>query len=340
MVAKHEVWNPYALVAFASGIALALISTLVFQTWRADAFPGEFDATFRPMSPCRLIDTRPGDNHVGPVDTFGADETVVIQARGDNGNCVGIPTDAIGLSLNVTAIGATLPTFLTFFPGGTRPEASSLNPVPGQPPTPNAVTTELRADGTFQVYNKQGDVDIIIDVNGFYTAASLSELLTRIASAESKIEALEAADDTFLLESQRTTAAYDGGNSSVALTNTAKTVATVTVDQATSGRVILSSSATVHGDVTQGHVQCSITTGTVVDSNYRQEVETLTDDKKTISGDRGYVINQGNPFTPDEDDYRLVCLDVNGNPTLIIDANLTAVFVPDPAVFKKVTPGF
>lgn len=336
MAVKHEMWNLRALVAFASGLAFALISTIAFQTWRADAFPGEFDATFRPMSPCRLIDTRPAPFRTGSLDTLGSDETVLIEAHGDHGDCLGIPTDAVGLSMNVTAVGATLPTFLTIFPGGTRPNAASLNPAPNQPPTPNAVTTELRADGTFQVYNLQGSVDIVIDVNGFYTASSLSELLTRLEAAESRIAELEAADDTFLLESQRTTAAYDGGNAAIALTDVPKIVATVTVDQATSGRVIISSSATVHGSVTQGDVDCSITTGTTIDANHRQEVETLTDDRKTISGDRGYTINKGSLFSPDEEDYNLVCLDVNDNPTLIYDANLTAIFVPDPAVFKKI----
>jgi len=48
----------------------------------------------------------------------------------------------VALALNVTAIGATAPTFLTVWPGGTRPTASSLNPVPGQPPTPNGVIAQ------------------------------------------------------------------------------------------------------------------------------------------------------------------------------------------------------
>ena len=97
---------------------------------------------FVPITPCRLVDTRPNST-VGPRSApLGSADTDVVDAHGTNGDCSGIPTGAVGLSLNVTAIGATLPTFLTVWSADdARPEASSLNPSPGQPPTPNAVTT-------------------------------------------------------------------------------------------------------------------------------------------------------------------------------------------------------
>lgn len=94
--------------------------------------------------------------------------------------------------LNVTAVGATQPTFLTVWPDGPLPLASSLNPVPGQPPTPNAVTTDLDAAGEFKVYNLQGNVDVIIDINGYYTEASLQELLDRIEAIENSASAISA----------------------------------------------------------------------------------------------------------------------------------------------------
>jgi hypothetical protein len=58
----------------------------------------------------------------------------------------------------------------------TRPSASNLNPAPGQPPTPNAVTTQLAGFGTFSVYNLAGTLNLIIDVNGYYTNSSLAKL--------------------------------------------------------------------------------------------------------------------------------------------------------------------
>lgn len=123
---------------------------------------------FVPVTACRLVDTRPAFQ-VGPKSTpLASDETMTVDAHGPKGEC-SIPSIAGALSLNVTAIAATLPTFLTVWPASAaRPNASNLNPVPGQPPTPNGVTTELSPSGSFNVYNLQGDVHVIVDVNGYY----------------------------------------------------------------------------------------------------------------------------------------------------------------------------
>jgi hypothetical protein len=315
------------LMGFVAGFGVCVVAVVSFHAWQADAFPGELDSTFRGISPCRLVDTRP-TSQVGSETTLGADDTRILMAHGSQGECT-LPTDAVGLSLNVTAVGATDPTFLTFWPGGTRPKASSLNPAPGQPPTPNAVVTDLVPAGTFQLYNLAGSVDVIIDVNGYYLNWTLRDLDLRLGE-------LEATD--FLMEHERTTAAYDGGNSSVLLTTSAGAVASVTVDQATSGRVILNSSATVWGNQTQGDAECSITTSsTVVDGNYRQRAQTYTDRYASISGTRGYIVNKGSIFSPDQQTYNLVCREL-GSDTYILDANLSAVFVPDPKVFKKIVP--
>src|SRR4029079_12805059 len=127
------------LVAFSVGIAVAIVAMFVFQAWRVDAAPGDLDRTFVPMQPCRLIDTRPAPDRVGPNGTLGPDDTRVLNIRGTQGLCA-IPVDAEGLSLNVTSIGATTLTFVTIWPGGARLLTSNLNPSPGAPPTPNAVT--------------------------------------------------------------------------------------------------------------------------------------------------------------------------------------------------------
>lgn len=125
-------------------------------------------AVFVAITPCRLVDTR-STSTVGPrTQPLGAAETHVVDARGDRGDC-SIPTDAIALSLNVTAVDASAPTFLTVWPDGVdRPEASSLDHRPGQPPRPSAVTTGLSGAGRFAVFNRQGVVDVIVDVTGYY----------------------------------------------------------------------------------------------------------------------------------------------------------------------------
>lgn len=86
---------------------------------------------------------------------------------GAQGDC-NLPSDSTALQLNVTAVGASAPTYLTLFPGtGNPPNASHLNPTPGQPPTPNAVTVALD-DGRFSIFNKYGTVDVIVDVVGAF----------------------------------------------------------------------------------------------------------------------------------------------------------------------------
>ena len=120
------------------------------------------------IEPCRITDTREAST-VGPRSTpIGEEETYTITAHGMNGNC-DIPAEAVGLSLNVTAVGATAPTNVRIFPeAASIPEASNLNPVPGDGPVPNSVTTQLDGAGTFSVFNRFGTVDLVIDVNGFY----------------------------------------------------------------------------------------------------------------------------------------------------------------------------
>lgn len=169
-----------SLLWFATGVVLTLVATAaVMNAWHVDAAPGDDDATFVPITPCRLLDTRePAWNIWGP------NVTQSVPAHGVHNLCI-IPTDAVGLSMNITAVRATEPTFLTIWPDDQpMPDASSLNPVPGQPPAPNAVTTELAPNGRFKVYNLQGHVHVIIDINGYYTTSSLEEISQRLDALE------------------------------------------------------------------------------------------------------------------------------------------------------------
>lgn len=122
-----------------------------------------------PIETCRIADTRPAPNNVGPRSTaVGPAETITVNAQQPGTDCTGqIPTDATALSLNVTALNATSNSFITIWPDGDRPIASALNPAPGVRVF-NAVTTELATDQTFRVYNNRGNVDVFIDVNGYY----------------------------------------------------------------------------------------------------------------------------------------------------------------------------
>ena len=122
---------------------------------------------FVPITPCRIMDTRPAFA-VGPkTSPLGPEEVYTVDARGTRGRCT-LPNDASGLVLNVTATDATMVTFLAIWGDGARPNSSALNPSPGQPPTPNAVTSDLTNTGQFKIFNKQGNVNVFVDVVGYY----------------------------------------------------------------------------------------------------------------------------------------------------------------------------
>ncbi|HWL42559.1 MAG TPA: hypothetical protein VNQ73_06410 [Ilumatobacter sp.] len=132
--------------------------------------PAAAPADFVPIVPCRLADTRPGGDNVGPrTSPLGANETVTFAVRGQNGQCT-IPAGATAIASNVTAVGATAASFVTLFPADApqRPLSSNLNTAPGAPPTPNQVTVALSANGAVSAYNRFGAVNLIIDAVGYF----------------------------------------------------------------------------------------------------------------------------------------------------------------------------
>jgi hypothetical protein len=157
-----------------TGMVLALLATSLLGTlfWGkvvgvgAQVTEGERPVTVT-ITPFRLVDTRPAPIGPigGPATPFGPDETRTYTAWGAGGGA--IPADATGIVLNITAVNATADSFLTLWPAGTaRPLASTLNPFPGRI-TFNAAVVDLNAAGQFSVFNKNGRVDVIIDVTGY-----------------------------------------------------------------------------------------------------------------------------------------------------------------------------
>lgn len=178
-----------SVVWFVTGAVVAVVVMLmVLDAWRVEAAPGDVDTTFVPVTACRLADTRQGGST--PI---GAGATRVFSAHGVNGLCT-IPSTAVALSMNVTVDSRTAAnSFLTIWRAGvSRPNSSSLNPALGEPPTPNAVITDLSPGGQFNVYNDAGSVHVLFDVNGYYIKSSLADLNARAAGLESQVAALNA----------------------------------------------------------------------------------------------------------------------------------------------------
>lgn len=130
------------------------------------------ESVFISITPCRLIDTRAGEENVGPVASpIAQNSTVQFNAHdgSDGDSSCEIPSSATAIATNTVAVNPTARSFLALFPGDAdNPGTANLNFVAGQAPTPNAANIPLAGDGTFNVFNAFGTVDVIIDVNGFY----------------------------------------------------------------------------------------------------------------------------------------------------------------------------
>lgn len=159
--------------AVGAALAISVGGGGVLISSAADSTP---PSSFVAITPCRLIDTRPGTDNVGTRSTpLGAGETFTASVTGSNGSC-SLPTDATAVSMNVTVIGPTAASYLTVFPAdASRPVSANLNWVAGQAPTPNAVTSDLSSDGKVSFYNLSGTVNVAVDVVGYYVAAGASD---------------------------------------------------------------------------------------------------------------------------------------------------------------------
>ncbi|MEU5387268.1 PKD domain-containing protein [Kitasatospora cineracea] len=120
---------------------------------------------YQPLrSPVRVLDTRSGlGAAAAPVGPGGV---LKLQVTGR----AGVPANGrvTAVLLNLTATGSTQDTFITAFPGGPVPGASNLNAAPGRD-VGNAVVVPVAPDGTVSLFNHVGRVDLVADVQGYYT---------------------------------------------------------------------------------------------------------------------------------------------------------------------------
>ncbi|KQR12076.1 carboxypeptidase regulatory-like domain-containing protein [Cellulomonas sp. Leaf334] len=127
-------------------------------------------STYSAVTPTRVLDTRPGTNHLGSIPGALKARTVYqVELPGTGG----VPEDASAVVLNVTAIGPTSLGNLRVYPnapGSTvPPTASTINYVPGRD-IPNLVVVALPADGIVNLYSDMspgGMVHVAADVVGY-----------------------------------------------------------------------------------------------------------------------------------------------------------------------------
>jgi hypothetical protein len=124
------------------------------------------DGLYRALVPSRILDTRA----TAPV---AANTSIDVQVTGKGG----VPATGVeAVALNLTETNATSASYITAYPTGTtRPLASNVNMVAGQT-VPNRVIVKLGTGGKITLYNAYGNVDLIADVNGWFTDNSGSTI--------------------------------------------------------------------------------------------------------------------------------------------------------------------
>ncbi len=126
---------------------------------------------FFPLTPCRVVDTRGANGALGGprLQNSQARDFPVLQASACN-----IPSTAQAYSLNFTALpknGRPLG-YLSVWPAGqSQPVVSTLN-VPTGTITANAAIVPAGTGGDIMAYAYGNDTDLIVDINGYFAAAS------------------------------------------------------------------------------------------------------------------------------------------------------------------------
>jgi hypothetical protein len=114
--------------------------------------------TYVSLSPVRLLDTR------ADGETLGANASLNLQVVG----IAEVPATATAVAINVTATDTTAPSFLTVYPTGeVLPLSSNLNWGPGDT-VANLAIVPVGTGGEVTLYNSNGDVDVVVDLQGYF----------------------------------------------------------------------------------------------------------------------------------------------------------------------------
>jgi hypothetical protein len=113
------------------------------------------------LSPYRVLDTRPDD--IAPM---GPASTTALRVLGVGG----VPgTGVSAVALTIAAKSPSANTFITAWPGGVaRPTTANLNPRAGVDVS-NLAIVRVGADGTVNLYNQNGTLDLVVDVVGWFS---------------------------------------------------------------------------------------------------------------------------------------------------------------------------
>nr|WP_297428088.1 M15 family metallopeptidase [uncultured Actinotalea sp.] len=120
------------------------------------------DLAFVPLTPARVLDTRPGGESLGPASRLD------LRVAGAHG----VPSDARAVALNITATVPSGVSHLRVWPAGRpMPTASVLNMDRGRQATAAGVAVGVGGEGRVSIYNDAGATHLVVDVTGYWTSA-------------------------------------------------------------------------------------------------------------------------------------------------------------------------
>lgn len=128
-------------------------------------------SVFVPLPTKSILDTRTAEDGDDPVHAGdGAVRDVQITGKG------GIPTDGVtAVVYSLEGISPTATTWMTAFPKNeTRPAISNLWLNSGRI-TDNLAITKVGQDGKISLYNKTGDIDVTVNVVGYFTDPAIRD---------------------------------------------------------------------------------------------------------------------------------------------------------------------
>ena len=149
--------------------------TYLTGAYTVTAAPAATPGRLVPLTPTRFLDTRNGTG--APKQRVGAGGVVKLKVTGVHG----VPTSGVtAVVMNVTAVAPTTSGYVTVYPDGqTPPSVSNIN-FAAKETIPNLVTVPV-VNGTVDLRNAHGTVDLVADVSGYYAAGSTGSALTPLA---------------------------------------------------------------------------------------------------------------------------------------------------------------
>ncbi|MDA8332919.1 MAG: putative Ig domain-containing protein [Candidatus Dormibacteraeota bacterium] len=127
---------------------------------------GSTSGSYVPLTPARITDTRSGSGYPNAGAPLSAGGSLNVQVMGAGG----VPSSGVtAVLMNVTVTDTTAASYLTAYPSGASlPTASNLNWTAGET-VANRVVVPVGSNGGVTLYNHTGTVDVIVDVNGYFT---------------------------------------------------------------------------------------------------------------------------------------------------------------------------